>query len=413
MIIKNYTCVVCGKEYPPEQTLYTCPDDGGNLSIILDYAALSKKVSPKDISESREISIWRYQALLPVADPGFNYSPLHKVGYTPIYQSSRLSSALGLKQLWFKDESGNPSASFKDRASAVALARAKEIGAEVIVAASTGNAGAATACLAAAMNMPAIILAPHNAPPAKIAQLLIFGARVILVDGSYDDAFDLSIAATQAFGWYNRNTGYNPYTVEGKKTAGLEIWEQVIRFLPPEQKLTVFIPVGDGNILSGIAKGFIDLLALGWIDQLPRLVGVQAEGSAAIYNAFINNKEFIDPVHAQTVADSICVDFPGDGFRALKRVRESGGFFMTVNDDEILAAIPALGSVGLFVEPAAATAYAGLVKALENELIDPESTVLVMATGSGLKDVEAAMRAVSLAPVIEPKLSDLKEVFGV
>ena len=256
------------------------------------------------------------------------------------------------------------------------IARAIEKNIVTTITASTGNAGAAMACMAASVGKRAIILAPESAPPAKIAQLLTFGAEVALVEGSYDDACRLSLTASHEFGWYNRNTGYNPFTVEGKKTAGLEIWEQVIRFLPPEQKLTVFIPVGDGNILSGIAKGFIDLLALGWIDQLPRLVGVQAEGSAAIYNAFINNKEFIDSVHAHTVADSICVDSPGDGFRALKRVRESGGFFMTVNDDEILAAIPALGSVGLFVEPAAATAYAGLVKALENELIAPESTVL-------------------------------------
>ena len=186
-----------------------------------------------------------------------------------------------------------------------------------------------------------------------------------------------------------------------------------MRFLPFGEQLTVFISVGDGNILSGIAKGFVDLLALGWIEQLPRLIGVQAQGSAAIYNAYINNTDIIEAVHAQTVADSISVDLPADGFRALKRVRESNGFFLTVSDDEILAAIPTMGSAGLFVEPAAATAYAGLVKALNNGLVDPDSKVLVMATGSGLKDVKAAMSAVTSAPVIEPTLSDLKEVIHV
>jgi len=413
MPISYFQCSQCGAKFSPEQVTYTCPACGGNLDTHLTFEENPAEVTQAEIIQSRHHSIWRYAPLLPVADPKFEHTPLHRVGFTPVYQPERLRSKLGLRQLFVKDESFNPSQSFKDRASAIVIARAIEKNIETTITASTGNAGAAMACMAASVGKRAIILAPESAPPAKIAQLLTFGAEVALVEGNYDDACRLSLTASHEFGWYNRNTGYNPFTVEGKKTAGLEIWEQVIRFLPPEQKLTVFIPVGDGNILSGIAKGFIDLLALGWIDQLPRLVGVQAEGSAAIYNAFINNKEFIDPVHAQTVADSICVDFPGDGFRALKRVRESGGFFMTVNDDEILAAIPALGSVGLFVEPAAATAYAGLVKALENELIDPESTVLVMATGSGLKDVEAAMRAVSLAPVIEPKLSDLKEVFGV
>ena len=411
MIIKNYTCVVCGKEYPPEQTLYTCPDDGGNLSIILDYAALSKKVRPKDISESREISIWRYQALLPVADPGFNYSPLHKVGYTPIYQSARLSSALGLKQLWFKDESGNPSASFKDRASAVALARAKEIGAEVIVTASTGNAGAATACLAAAMNMPAIILAPRNAPPAKIAQLLVFGARVILVDGSYDDAFDLSIAATKAFGWYNRNTGYNPFTTEGKKTAAFEIWEQLIlKQLPENEPLNLFIPVGDGNIISGIYKGFYDLYQLGWIKKMPRLFGVQSQGSAAIANAFTVGTDTITPVNANTIADSISVNYPRDGLRALRAVRESGGAYITIPDEAILQAIPKLGSAGIFAEPAAAAAYAGLESALTQQLINPAEPILVVITGSGLKDVNACMRSIPHAPIIEPTLQALEKV---
>lgn len=411
MIIKNYTCAVCGKEYPLEQTLYTCPDDGGNLSVILDYAALSKKVSPKDISESRETSIWRYQALLPVTDPGMQFTPLHKVGYTPIFQSARLSSALGLKQLWFKDESGNPSASFKDRASAVALARAKEIGAEVIVAASTGNAGAATACLAAAMNMPAIILAPHNAPPAKIAQLLIFGARVILVDGSYDDAFDLSIAATQAFGWYNRNTGYNPFTTEGKKTAAFEIWEQLIlKQLPENAPLNLFIPVGDGNIISGIYKGFYDLYQLGWIKKMPRLFGVQSQGSAAIANAFAAGTETISAVKATTLADSISVNYPRDGLRALRAVRESGGAYITVPDEAILQAIPKLGKAGIFAEPAAAAAYAGLESALTQQLINPADPILVVITGSGLKDVNACMRSIPQAPIIEPTLQALEKV---
>lgn len=371
------------------------------------------EVNQEAILESREASLWRYTPLLAVPDPGFEKTPLHHVGLTPVYQPESLRRRLGLKSLYIKDESCNPSASFKDRASAIVISRAIEANIDTIIAASTGNAGAALACMAASAGKRAIILAPRSAPPAKIAQLLTFGAEVILVDGSYDDAFDLSIAASNEFGWYNRNTGYNPYTVEGKKTAGLEIWEQILRFLPADSDLNVFIPVGDGNILSGVAKGFVDLLALGWIKKLPRLIGVQAGGSAAIYNAFIQKNDHIEPVHADTVADSISVDLPRDGLRALKRVRESNGFFITVTDRHILAAIPELGSAGMFVEPAAAAAYAGMVKALKTFKIDPATPVLVLATGSGLKDVKAAMQSVQPALIIEPSLDKLKEVLSV
>ncbi len=346
-------------------------------------------------------------------DPGFAHTPLHKVGFTPVYEPENLRSKLGLKQLFIKDESPNPSASFKDRASALLVAQAIRRDIPTIIAASTGNAGAAMACMAASVGKQAIILAPRSAPEAKVAQLLTYGAKVILVNGSYDDAFDLSIAASKEFDWYNRNTGYNPFTVEGKKTAGLEIWEQVLRNLPAGKDLNVFIPVGDGNILSGVAKGFVDLLSLGWIEKLPKLIGIQAEGSAAIANAFFTQADKIVPVKAQTIADSISVDLPRDGARALSRVRESGGFFVTVSDQEILSAIPELGSAGLFVEPAAAAAYAGLQKALEKKLIDPAIPSLVLATGSGLKDIKTVMRAVEPAPIIEPELKSLKEVLGV
>jgi threonine synthase len=325
-----------------------------------------------------------------------------------------LRKSLGVQELWIKDESRNPSASFKDRASALVMARAIEANFKTMIAASTGNAGAAMACMAASVGKQAVIIAPRSAPPAKVAQLLTFGARVVLVDGTYDQAFDLSIKASREYGWYNRNTGYNPYTVEGKKTAGLEIWEQVL--LNRENaalNLTIFIPVGDGNILSGVAKGFADLQSLGWIEKLPRLVGVQAEGSAAIYNAFKTGKDVIDPVSAKTIADSISVDLPRDGLRALKRVRQSGGYFLTVSDQEILQAIPTLGKAGLFVEPAAAAAYAGLQSAIRQGLHQPDEPALVLCTGSGLKDVNAAMRAGEPAPIIEPTLKELKEVLHV
>jgi len=236
---------------------------------------------------------------------------------------------------------------------------------------------------------------------------------VLLVDGTYDEAFDLSIEATENFGWYNRNTGFNPFTAEGKKTAAFEIWEQVIRRMPASSKpLTLFIPVGDGNIISGVHKGFKDLQALGWLSQMPRIIGVQSAGSAAIANTFHQGDEAIQPVRADTLADSISVDLPRDGVRAVRAARETGGTYVIVQDEAILQAIAELGKVGIFAEPAAATAYAGLVKALDDQIITPDDPALVLSTGSGLKDVKAAMQAVAEAPIIEPTLAAVKKFFS-
>jgi len=316
-----------------------------------------------------------------------------------------------MHSLWVKDESRNPTASFKDRASAVVVARAREIRADVVVTASTGNAGAALAGMAAAIGQKAVIFAPRSAPPAKIAQLLIYGAMVYLVEGTYDDAFDLTIQASNEFGWYCRNTGYNPFTAEGKKTAAFEIWEWMSKKdYIHDRPLNVFVSVGDGNIISGLHKGFKDLLQLGWLESIPRIFGVQAEGSAAIANAFISGKEEIVPVSANTIADSISVDLPRDGVRAIRAVRETGGSYVLVSDDEIIAAIAELGKAGIFAEPAGATSFAGMVKAMKTGLIKPEEPVLVINTGSGLKDVRAAMKAVQEPVVIEPTLQALMKM---
>jgi threonine synthase len=257
-----------------------------------------------------------------------------------------------------------------------------------------------------------------------------------LVDGSYDDAFDLTILAAQEFGWYCRNTGYNPFTAEGKKTAAFEIWEwerreiretrvenglsngqvhvsndhsPLSRFHSP---LSIFVSVGDGNIISGIHKGFKDLFALDWVEYMPRIYGVQAEGSAAIANAFHAQSESIIPVAANTLADSISVDLPRDGVRAVRAARESGGSYIVVSDDDILAAIADLGKAGVFAEPAGATSYAGLVKSVRMGLVAQDDPVLVINTGSGLKDVKAAMQAAGEAPIIEPSLGSVKRLFN-
>lgn len=416
----GYRCSLCGTEYLPGQVTYTCPHDGGNLDIALDYDTLRKKFQPEDITSRTDFSLWRYEPLLPVNEPKGEATPLHLAGWTPVFKLSRLAEKLGLKHLWLKDESRNPSASFKDRASAIVVARAQEINAEIVVTASTGNAGAALACMSAAIGQKAIIFAPKSAPPAKVAQLLVFGAKVILVDGTYDDAFDLTVKAANEFGWYCRNTGYNPFTAEGKKTAAFEIWEWWLEAhrdwhekdspLDGHAPLTIFVSVGDGNIISGIHKGFKDLLALGWIPNLPRIIGVQAEGSAAIANAFHANTEIITPVSATTIADSISVDLPRDGVRAVRAARETGGTYLAVSNAEILEAMAELGRQGVFAEPAGAASYAGLVKAAASGAVGSDDPILVMNTGSGLKDVKAAMQAVAAAPIIDPTLGALKRV---
>ncbi|MGW8250469.1 MAG: threonine synthase [Anaerolineales bacterium] len=417
----GYRCSLCGTEYEPGQVTYVCPRDGGNLDVLLDYDRLRDALQQKDIFQSNEASLWRYLPLLPVGNPGGKGTPLRAVGNTPVYSSDRLARSAGLTQLWVKDESRNPTASFKDRASALVVGRAREIKAEVVVTASTGNAGAALAGMAAAVGQKAVIFAPKTAPPAKVAQLLVYGAQVLLVDGSYDDAFDLTIEAAQEFGWYCRNTGYNPFTAEGKKTAAFEIWEWLRRESELDNalrqfragdlsRLAVFVSVGDGNIISGIHKGFKDLAAIGWIAKPPRIFGVQSQGSAAVANAFLSGSEQIVPVNAETLADSISVDLPRDGVRAVRAARQTGGSYILVGDEQILDAIAELGKVGIFAEPAGAASFAGLVKAVAQGVIQPDDLVLVINTGSGLKDTRAAMRAVPEAIEIEPKLEIVRQM---
>ncbi len=404
----GYRCSICDTEYGPNDVTYTCPADGGNLDVVLDYDGLKKK-SVDDLILKGDASLWRYLPLLPVSEPGGKMTPFRAAGWTPMFSPQVLKDELGLQNIWIKDESRNPTASFKDRASTVVVARAREIGAEIVVTASTGNAGAALAGMSAAVGHQSVIFAPKTAPPAKIAQLLIYGSKVLLVDGNYDAAFDLSVEAAQAFGWYCRNTGYNPFTAEGKKTAAFEIWEQLL-IADPGKQLNIFVSVGDGNIISGIHKGFKDLLALGLIEKTPRIFGIQSDESAAIANAFNAGNEDVQPVAATTRADSISVDLPRDGLRALRAATQTGGAYITVPDTEIIAAIADLGKVGIFAEPAGSTSYAGLKKALNDDLIKSDDLVVVVNTGSGLKDVNAAMQSAGEAPIIKPTLEAVKEL---
>jgi threonine synthase len=426
-------CTICGTEYAADRVAYVCPRHGneGILDVVYDYPSIAQRFNPGDLISSPDRSIWRYLPLLPVnADVARRLvagTALSTVGWTPLYPAPRLAAALGLRRLWVKDDGRQPTASFKDRASVIAIVKARERGDEVITTASTGNAAAALAGLCAAVAQPCVIFVPRTAPQAKIAQLLVYGATVLLVDGSYDQAFELCLEAAPAFGWYNRNTAYNPYMSEGKKTAAYEICEQLSvgahRGAPLQAPDVLLVPVGDGCIIGGLHKGFVDLLALGWIDRMPRLVGVQAAGSSPLVNAWQRARNgHRDPlevalamrtIEVDTIADSISAGLPRDRIKALRAVAETGGAYIRVTDDEILAAIPALArGCGVFAEPAAAAAYAGLVRAVSDGLIDPDERVVVMSTGSGLKDVSAAIRSVAPPPVISPDLSDVRRALG-
>lgn len=405
----GYQCSICGKTFDANYSGYTCDVCSGNLNVILDYDQIKKNTKPEDIFSSSEKSLWRYLPLLPVEDPGFQNTTLHTAGYTPVLQSEKMAQKVGVGNLWIKDEGRNPTASFKDRASSILIARAKEIGAKTICTASTGNAGAALAGMAAASQWNAIIFAPKTAPQAKIAQLLIFGAQVILVDGNYDSAFDLSVEACNKFGWYCRNTGYNAFTAEGKKTAAFEIWEQILCRKESDKPLNIFVSVGDGNIISGIHKGFKDLHELGWLPVMPRIFGVQSEKSAAIFNAWAAHTETITPVTATTIADSISVDLPRDGVRAVRAATETNGAYIAIPDEAIYEGISELGKIGVFAEPAGATAFAGMKKAIAMGIIGEQDDALVINTGSGLKDVRSAMIAAGEAPVITPTMDALEK----
>ena len=413
MNVSYLKCSLCGTEYPPDQIRYVCPKHGntGLLDAVYDYEKINTYLSPAEISKSHDFSIWRYWGLLPIENRS-TIAPL-RTGWTPLYNAKHLGEKLRLSRLWLKDDGLNPTGSFKDRASSVVVAKAKELKAEVICAASSGNAGAALAGMAASAHVPAVVFAPYKAPQAKIAQLLIYGARVLLVKGTYDDAFDLSLAASKEFGWYSRNTGYNPYTAEGKKTASLEICEQLTAsqttarsWIAPDR---IFVAVGDGNIITGIWKGLRDLHALGWIEKMPKLMGVQADGAAACYNAWKAGTDVVTPVDAHTISDSISVGLPRDGTRAVRAVRDTEGAYITVSDDEVLAAMRELArGEGVFAEPAGATGYAGLAKATRGGLVARDEQIVVVVTGSGLKDVSAAMKATGKASVIEPSLDAVR-----
>jgi len=405
-------CVTCGKQYSQEQFLYTCPDCGdlkGTLDILYDYDDIRKNITRSVLRQWPVDTIFKYSTLLPLTTlhPALNL----KVGLTPLYPCSNLAEKSGIDGLFIKDDSYNPSLSLKDRATAIALLKAQELNFNTVATASTGNAAASMACIGAHLKMEKIIFVPQSIPQAKLTQLQIYDSKIIAIQGTYDQAFDLCREISEKRLWYNRSTAINPFNLEGKKTVAFEICEQ-LDFAVPDY---VFVPVGDGCIISGVWKGFQDFYKVGLIDRLPRLIACQAEGSASIYQAFIKKQESPEPVEANTIADSISVDLPRDGVKALRALRESDGDCVTISDQDILSAQQRLArEKGIFCEPSAAAAFAGFLKFHQEKPIRSTNKVVILLTGSGLKDLESANAAITDRKLIriDPEREDAEDILS-
>ena len=404
----TYECINCGKQYHSTETLYLCPNCSkenndstppkGVFRIVYNFSEIiQKNILFRTIKKNNFLD------LLPINH--IESLPKLKVGQTPLYKFDQLEQNKLPFDLYLKDDSQNPTFSFKDRASAIVSAYAKEKGFNTIVAASTGNAGSSLAGLCASQNQKAIIMVPEKAPLAKLTQIIMYGATIVPVKGTYDNAFDLSIKATEKFGWYNRNTAFNPLTIEGKKTVSFELFDQLGESTPDR----VFVPVGDGVIISGVYKGFEDLLNLKLIEKIPTIIAVQSEGSDNISRNIKNDKFEIKP--SNTIADSISVDIPRNFYMAKQFIEKYNGEYLTVSDDEILNASVTLSkNTGIFAEPAAATAFAGMLSYYNQNKLDKSSKNVVLLTGSGLKDLNSVQPILNIPEAILPTIDNLKKL---
>ncbi len=388
----HYCCSECGKQYPIVPDRYVCEscsekqEPDRPLRGILEVAPAAGPHCPLDLLE-----------YLPVPRQFFPPCP---VGDTPMWQPDRLRADQNLPHLFIKDDGLNPTGSLKDRASFLVAAFARQQGISDIVVASTGNAASSMAGVGASSGLDVTIFIPKTAPEAKMVQSLQYGATVHLVDGTYDDAYECSMQYAAGTGAINRNTAYNPMTIEGKKTAALEIWRD-LEGLPD----VLYVSMGDGCIIGGLYKGFRDLKDLGLTDRIPTIVGVQAEGSSAIARA-LQTGHFSDPVPSRTIADSISVDVPRNGLHALKNLQNHGGRCVVVTDEMILNAQSCLSeSTGLFAEPAAAAAFAGMLTDRSN--LSRNDRVVVLTTGTGLKDIPAARKYLDIPTSAIRSVEDL------
>ncbi|HMD61605.1 MAG TPA: pyridoxal-phosphate dependent enzyme [Opitutaceae bacterium] len=399
-----YRCSGCGRRYGRDEARYLCPECGkayrpgmplvGVLTAEFDYASIRRKFRKTRPDWSLFCAVER------------RYFPPLGMVPTPFHRAAALGAAYGLPDVWIKNDALNPSGSLKDRASLLVVAEASRLGEATIVTASTGNAASSLAAVCAAGARRAVIFVPESAPRAKLAQMIIHGAFVVTVKGTYDDAFRMSIEFTGRHGGLNRNTAYHPLTIEGKKTVGLEIWQQNGWRAPS----VIVVPTGDGVILAGVFKAFEDLRLAGLVPRLPRLVCVQADRSSAIHR-YITTGRYRDAENPATVADSISVSVPSNAHLARAAVVASRGFSLTVSDREILEGQRRLATTsGVFAEPAAAAAAAALGKLRRTGELRAGDQVVALVTGHGLKDVDAALGKIAMPAAVPPTAAGLESV---
>ncbi len=397
--VQALRCCGCGytTQDPWEWACPSCEPEYRMDVVYKDDATFGMKEALPD----RPFDMWRYREVLPIPT-GARLPPLH-TGGTPVYEAPRLAEALGIARIAVKDDGRNPSASLKDRPSAMGVMLAMAVDAQRVVCASTGNAASSLACHAASVGLPATIFVPRRAPEPKIAQLRVFGAQVFRVDADYDRTWELcaEVAATQP--WFNRNCAVNPYLVEGKKTVALELAEQLAGNMPD----WLVLSVGDGCTIAGAVKGLEEACQAGLIDKVPRVLGVQAVGASPLVQA-ARSGEAWRPAPAETIADSISVGHARNPHKALQAVERSEGAWVAVNDEEILAAITTTGELsGVFAEPAASAATAGVKVALAEGILDSSCEVAILVSGNGLKDTSAALRAAGGPVDVQPTVDDV------
>lgn len=400
--IHGTRCLACGAAHAYVPQPYRCTGCGGIQDVVWDNERLARCFDRDVLAARAQRDIWRYRELLPVEDPA-HWTPL-RVGGTPLYEVLALRRRLGFTSLYVKDDGLSPTGSYKDRASAVGVAAALDAGCRAGACASTGNAASSFAGIGASLGLETVVFVPRGAPVPKLTQLLLFGARVFVVDGDYDATYDLCESAIAAQGWYNRNAAVNPFLVEGKKTAAFEIAED-LAFEAPD---VCVVAVGDGCILSSLYKGFQQFRALGLTARLPRLLGVQAAGADALVRAFESGQPPV-PQRATSYADSINVGKPRNALKALEAVQRTQGAFVRVEDDAIREAQRLLSRhAGIFGEPAGSASLAGLLEARARMLVDAGERIVVLVTGNGLKDVDGARSAAGEATRVGPRMEDLR-----
>ncbi|MFC4405218.1 threonine synthase [Haloarchaeobius iranensis] len=403
--VETLECTRCGATFDPERVVYTCPNHegvAGILEVVYDYDVVDDRF---DAALDGDIpNQWKYRAFLPV-DTDAEPVTLDEGG-TDLLDAPRLGDELGV-DLRVKNDGLNPTGCFKDRATSIAATKARFGGQDVVTCASTGNAAASLAGYAARAGLDCRIFVPAAAPEGKLVQPRVYGADVLAVDGSYDEAYDLSLEVTDAYGWYNRNAAINPFQIEGKRTVGHELAEQTSDEIPD----WVVFSMGDGCTIAGCWKGLREFAELGYVDDTPKLLGVQPEGASAIHDAF-HGAEDHETV-AETLADAVAVGRPRNTVKACRALAGSGGTAVTVTDEAILDAETLLGRTeGIYAEPSGAAPVAGIQAARAQGIIDPDESVVAVVTGFGLKDTQGAKQAVGDVTEVAPSLDDVAALYG-